>query len=42
VLATNWGIWITSPVSFEKAEDDYVLKFKDKDEIFEVPVPWVY
>jgi len=26
------------PVSFEKGEDGYVLKFKDKDEIFEVPV----
>ena len=26
------------PVSFEKAEDGYILKFKDKDEIFEVPV----
>ena len=26
------------PVSFDKAEDGYVLKFKDKDEIFEVPV----
>jgi hypothetical protein len=26
------------PVSFEKAEAGYVLRFKDKDEIFEVPV----
>jgi len=26
------------PLSFEKAEDGYILKFKDKDEIFEVPV----
>ena len=26
------------PVSFDKTEDGYVLKFKDKDEIFEVPV----
>jgi hypothetical protein len=26
------------PVSFEQVEDGYVLKFKDKDEIFEVPV----
>jgi hypothetical protein len=26
------------PLSFEKVEDGYVLKFKDKDEIFEVPV----
>jgi len=26
------------PVSFEKAEDGYILRFKDKDEIFEVPV----
>jgi len=27
-----------TPVSFEKAEDGYVLKFKDKNEIFDVPV----
>lgn len=26
------------PVGFEKAEEGYVLKFKDKDEIFEVAV----
>ena len=26
------------PVSFEKAEDGYILRFKDKDKIFEVPV----
>lgn len=26
------------PVSFEKTDDGYVLKFKDNDEIFEIPV----
>ena len=26
------------PVSFEKAEDGYILKFKDKAGIFEVPL----
>ena len=26
------------PVGFEKTEDGYILKFKDKEEIFEVPV----
>jgi hypothetical protein len=26
------------PVGFEKTEDGYILKFRDKEEIFEVPV----
>jgi hypothetical protein len=26
------------PVFFEKVEDGYVLKFKDKDEVFEVAI----
>ena len=26
------------PVSFEKAQDGYVLRFKDQDGVFEVPI----